>query len=375
MTMILLPCWGLGFAWLCAQPSRLATWNGYALPRADVRTAELAKRFNATSDKLVIVGHKGHVVTVDGLNRLRSDPDGATFPWHRDTLDRSMQGFRLLRHDAPPVSWDAIRKANTAVAVFFGGGWCPPCKAYRPKLVETYNNLKRAGKPFEVIYVSSDHSEDDFRRYWGSMPWPALPFNSPMKKVLGDLYPYSGIPTVYIIDPKTGRVITPLGRAATVNDPFGEDFPWYDEACKRLPDDPSELSENACVIMFTNEAVDDDGASDECVQTLFSAAESVLRPDASSDVESDSDDDDDPEIGDSRAAGMKFFFTDVADESGKSLQQFLRLGPITTPVVVILESQKRHMYRLATNGLPNAGDILHFVDGFVTRRLTPVVLE
>jgi nucleoredoxin len=33
-----------------------------------------------------------------------------------------------------------------------------------------------AGKPFEIIFVSSDRDAEAFAEYHGSMPWLALPF-------------------------------------------------------------------------------------------------------------------------------------------------------------------------------------------------------
>ena len=45
---------------------------------------------------------------------------------------------------------------KTAVGLYFSAHWCPPCRMYTPKLAEQYAKLVAAGKPFEIVFVSSD---------------------------------------------------------------------------------------------------------------------------------------------------------------------------------------------------------------------------
>lgn len=62
------------------------------------------------------------------------------------------------------------------IGLYFSASWCPPCRRFTPKLVQCFNNLRRMGKPFEIVLVSSDRSPDDYKRYLDNMPWLALPF-------------------------------------------------------------------------------------------------------------------------------------------------------------------------------------------------------
>ena len=73
--------------------------------------------------------------------------------------------FYLLKHHAAKkkcFSW-----------LFFQ---CPPCRAFTPELVYTYEKLKSAGKKFEVVFVSSDRSEEWFNQYASTMPWLSVPY-------------------------------------------------------------------------------------------------------------------------------------------------------------------------------------------------------
>merc|ERR1719324_2381295 len=81
------------------------------------------------------------------------------------------------------------------VGVYFSAHWCPPCRGFTPKLAEIYKALKAAGKQLEIVFVSSDRGNDEFRDYFASMPWLALPFSDrATKEKLSKRYGVSGIP-------------------------------------------------------------------------------------------------------------------------------------------------------------------------------------
>lgn len=64
------------------------------------------------------------------------------------------------------------------VAFYYSAHWCPPCRAFTPKLVTAYKQIKAAHPEFEVIFVSSDQDEDSMKSYMSesSMPWPTVRF-------------------------------------------------------------------------------------------------------------------------------------------------------------------------------------------------------
>lgn len=37
--------------------------------------------------------------------------------------------------------------------------------------------MKAAGRPFEIVFISSDSNQSSFDGYLGEMPWLALPFS------------------------------------------------------------------------------------------------------------------------------------------------------------------------------------------------------
>jgi len=59
----------------------------------------------------------------------------------------------------------------------------PPCRKFTPKLIEFYKNLKadnnKGGESFELVFVSLDRSEAEYKDYTSDMPWMCTPFSLP----------------------------------------------------------------------------------------------------------------------------------------------------------------------------------------------------
>jgi len=113
-----------------------------------------------------------------------------------------------------------------AVGLYFSAHWCPPCKAFTPKLAEVYQSYKAKGLSFEIVFVSSDRDEEAFNEYFAEQPWRALPFaQRELKAKLSKKFKVSGIPTLVVVDAK-GELITKDGRERVMSDPEGAEFPW-----------------------------------------------------------------------------------------------------------------------------------------------------
>lgn len=91
-------------------------------------------------------------------------------------------------------------------AIYYSAHWCPPCRKFTPKLVSFYNSYSKKNDNFEIIFVSSDDTEDKMEQYMKStnMPWPALEFN--VRGHPATRYSGNGIPCLVLIDNK-GNVI------------------------------------------------------------------------------------------------------------------------------------------------------------------------
>jgi len=142
-------------------------------------------------------------------------------------------------------------------AFYFSAHWCPPCRGFTPKLAEWYKNgLKDKG--LEIVFVSSDKTEEQFEEYFSEQPWLALDYKDrKLNKYLNDLFGVGGIPTVVIID-AGGSIISKDGRSSISADPTGENFPWYPPPAFNLKGGPGTIQEVPIVIAFCEGASPED---------------------------------------------------------------------------------------------------------------------
>merc|ERR1711998_237275 len=118
------------------------------------------------------------------------------------TTIRSFSRAPTNHHRTPPHTTDALQ--NKVFGLYFSAHWCPPCRGFTPKLAETYNTLKAAGKNFEIVFVSSCKSADQFDEYFKEQPWLAVPFaDRETKNALSKTFKVSGIPSLVLIDGST----------------------------------------------------------------------------------------------------------------------------------------------------------------------------
>merc|ERR1719515_10008 len=65
--------------------------------------------------------------------------------------------------------------AGKTVGIYLSAHWCPPCKAFTPKLVQRYAKAEELGKNFEIVFTSWDKNKSQFEEYFSEMPWNAIP--------------------------------------------------------------------------------------------------------------------------------------------------------------------------------------------------------
>lgn len=105
-----------------------------------------------------------------------------------------------------------LRKTLSLAHVLCTNYRCPPCKGFTPLLTEFYN---LHSKDIEIVYVSSDHSIEEFNEYYGKMPWVAQPVDAAsalLKNELAKKLHIKGIPALVVFDKKTGNFVTDLAR-------------------------------------------------------------------------------------------------------------------------------------------------------------------
>lgn len=91
------------------------------------------------------------------------------------------------------------------VALYFSAHWCPPCKMFTPVLAKTYQEINSGIKQLEIIFISSDQSEEDFKNYYGQMPFLAMQFDQDKLSDIADKFDIGAIPCLTVLN-KDGTV-------------------------------------------------------------------------------------------------------------------------------------------------------------------------
>lgn len=118
------------------------------------------------------------------------------------------------------------------ILLYFSAHWCPPCRAFLPKLIKAYHEIKEKDDAFEVIFISSDSDQSSFDDFFASMPWLALPFGDERKKSLNRKFKIQGIPSAVAIGP-TGKTITKEARELLMCH-GSEAYPFTEEHLKEM---------------------------------------------------------------------------------------------------------------------------------------------
>ena len=132
------------------------------------------------------------------------------------------------------VSVDELR--GKVIGIYFGyafcfgldimarANWYTPCNVFTQQLRKVYHNLQSKGRPFEVVFVSSDNDMQEFEDSYTFMPWLAVPYErDDILRSLRARFNVTSIPTLLFLDEYSG-VYNANGRLAINLNPTG--YPW-----------------------------------------------------------------------------------------------------------------------------------------------------
>jgi len=141
------------------------------------------------------------------FNASAAEPAGAQDA--KPSIFKDMLKGKLVALTGKRIGKYEMAEEPQFYAFYFSAHWCPPCRAFTPKLVEFYNAQEGKKKNFEIIFVSSDHDEKSMEEYIkvDAMPWPAIAFRSVERMKEIKKYAGAGIPCLVLVD-REGKVIS-----------------------------------------------------------------------------------------------------------------------------------------------------------------------
>uniref|UniRef100_A0A183C376 Metalloendopeptidase n=1 Tax=Globodera pallida TaxID=36090 RepID=A0A183C376_GLOPA len=256
----------------------------YSAPQLYTVKSRLLRSLNfVNAPSLFVLDCAELVVLSQAYRALMDDPIGADFPWPNAPLQQLLSGKKLLRNNPTngeqcKIDWDALAKG--VKGLFFGAKWCPPSKQMLAQLVELYTKIKSDHPHFEIIFCSSDRSEESFNEHFSLMPWLALPYgDEKFNQKIAKAYDICGIPSFILVDDDFS-LITRNGRSVCLSDPHG--YPWKRKALYELTEHTvHRISEMPSLILFTEGSPEDIEFS---CQILNPCAESVFAQHMMDDV-------------------------------------------------------------------------------------------
>lgn len=124
-------------------------------------------------------------------------------------------GQSVIDKNRKPI--DCKQLSKRVIGLYFSAQWCAPCHAFTHQLVRTYETLKRFNKNIEIIFVSSDHDQASFDKYFSEMPWLAVSFSEEsLRRKLSARGKVQGIPTLILYN-ADGSLLTKNGRKIVID--------------------------------------------------------------------------------------------------------------------------------------------------------------
>lgn len=117
------------------------------------------------------------------------------------------------------------------VGLFFSADWCPPCKHMLQPLKNFYTDVNLEERTLELILISSDRSQEEWKRHHSTMPWMTIPWDDPRNNQLRGKFEVQGVPALVILDAVTGFTVT-----ATARKDLGRDVAEVYETWSKLLD-------------------------------------------------------------------------------------------------------------------------------------------
>lgn len=94
------------------------------------------------------------------------------------------------------------------VGLYFSMNVDELCSEFTPLLADVYKKLKEKGENFEIVLISLDFEEVQFKEALETMPWLSLPFKDKSCKKLVRYFELETLPTLVIIGPD-GKTLNP----------------------------------------------------------------------------------------------------------------------------------------------------------------------
>ncbi|KAL6189863.1 hypothetical protein ACLB2K_036264 [Fragaria x ananassa] len=230
----------------------------FALPQKDTKTSEkLARYFElSTLPTLVIIGADGKTVHNNVVEAIE-EHGLLAYPFTPEKFAelaeiekarekaQTLESILISGDQNFVIGKDRIKipvsdLVGKNILLYFSAHWCPPCRAFLPRLMEAYHKIKARDDAFEVIFISSDRDQASFDDFFSGMPWLALPFGDSRKASLSRRFKVQGIPMLVAIG-RAGQTVTKEARDLIMVHGANA-YPFTEERLKEIEAELEEMA-------------------------------------------------------------------------------------------------------------------------------------
>ncbi|GEM_PF-988662 len=168
------------------------------------------KKENKNLESKNLLGSVNNLITKAKKNvtDLTSKQDSSSSPTNSTSSSSYITSINndMLRLQKGLIKASPNSATPKYIAIYYSAHWCPPCRAFTPKLVNFYN--KNKGGNFELVFVSSDENQSTMNKYitGDKMPWLVLPYAQVKRSKMWTKFAGRGIPCLVVID-RNGKVL------------------------------------------------------------------------------------------------------------------------------------------------------------------------
>ena len=117
---------------------------------------------------------------------------------------------KLINNKNEEILIEDVLKTKV-IALLFTASWCSPCLIFEKQLIEIYNDANMGDKVFEVVQISFDHTEGEFKKSLNERPWVFFTYNDPKINELTEQLNIETIPGFLVFN-QNGKLLTECGR-------------------------------------------------------------------------------------------------------------------------------------------------------------------
>ena len=217
-----------------------------ALPFKDKNCEKLARYFALESlPRLVIIGQDGKTLHSNAAE-LIEEYGAEAYPFTAEKIaelaelkleEQTVQSLLVAGGRDFVVEKNGSRVPVSELAgkhllLYCSAHWCRPCRAFMPKLIKAYNQIKAKDNAIEIIFLSSDRDHHSFEEFFGTMPWLAIPLGDPRKTLLQRKFKIQAIPALVAISP-SGQTLSTQARQL-IQAHGANAYPFTEEHLKQL---------------------------------------------------------------------------------------------------------------------------------------------